>query len=118
MPSANSMRGRTQAAIVGLAFAIVAVRAFPGCGGSDHGPSVAFSGNVSSVSAQAKLESSPRRWLSRLDGLWPASAIAQSTSVVNHVLVCASNGRDPSVCNQVNSDGDFFLALDATDSDF
>jgi len=79
---------------------------------------VAFTGNVSSVSAQAKLESSPRRWFSRLDGLWPASAIAQSTSAVNHVLVCAGNGRDPAVCNQVNGDGTFFLALNLIDSDF
>lgn len=90
-----------------------------GCGG-DNGPSATFNGNVSSVSpTQAMLETPQHRWLAQIPSFILPKALAQSTCPVKHVIICANNGRDASICSGVDTGNcGFSVSLDVLSNDF
>jgi len=109
------MRINSGILFAGAGAVLTACILWSGCGGDDgQSNSATISGNVSSVNPpQARLEQGSHRWLARLDRWVVGEAIAQSSCPALHLLVCASNGIDPTVCAPVDStDCTFAISLD------
>jgi hypothetical protein len=112
------MTRRIRAVAFTLVFAVAVAAAWQGCGGSDHGSSATFSGNVSSVSpTQTAGVASPRGLLAAARLSLSSTAHAQSTCPSSHLIVCATSGGNQAiVCAPVDPNTcQFDLSLDVLD---
>ena len=108
------MTRRIQAVAFTLLFAVAVAAAWQGCGGSDHGSSAIFTGNVSSVSpTQTAGAERARGFMAAARRAFSSAAHAQSTCG-SHLIVCATSGGSQAiVCAPVDADScRFDLSLD------
>src|SRR5438094_10427518 len=99
------MTRRIRAVAFTLVFAVAVAAAWQGCGGSDHGSSATFSGNVSSVSpTQTAGAEKPLGFLAAARLSLSSTAHAQA-ACGSHLIVCVtSNGSQPIGCPPVDPD--------------